>query len=344
MVIDATKRGLSAARANWKLVATLWLVNAAVAMTALIPAWVALANAMGNLPLADSLARTISFGVLYDLVELHPGLLRGLGSAAVASFVLGVLAGLGYAGGALDVLSNGIAGEYAGRFGRGAFRFYGRFFRLGIATAVLAAVTAGVVAGPLFALRRWVRREYASEWLSLGVLAAALAAGALMVLLALLAQDAARVMIVRDEVRGVVRALRRGAALVWRHPVAWLGAWSVNAILLLVAFALYLALAGALAGLALLALTVLLQQLFVAVRCALRVALLGAELALVPVVPVPAPAAQEEIAALWAEAESCSESLVEHEPAPTATESDVRPEEPSALSPEPDREPADAPK
>ncbi|HEY0593019.1 MAG TPA: hypothetical protein VGF40_14700, partial [Thermoanaerobaculia bacterium] len=113
MILDATKRGLSAARANWKLIATLWVINAAVATTALIPAWVALTNAMGNLPLADPLARTISFGVLSDLVELHPGLLRGLGSAGVASFVLGILAGLGFAGGALEVLASGAEGDYA---------------------------------------------------------------------------------------------------------------------------------------------------------------------------------------------------------------------------------------
>lgn len=335
MIIDATKRGLSAARAHWTLIATLWVINAAVAMTALIPAWVALANVMGNLPLADPLARTISFGVLYDLVELQPGLLRGLGSAGLASFVLGILSGLGFAGGALEILLSGSTGDYAGRFGRGAFRFYGRFLRLGIATALLAAVTAGVVAWPLFKLRGWVRREYASEWLSLGVLAAAVAAGGLVVLLALLAQDAARVMIVRDEVRGVVRALRRGTTLVWRHPIAWLGAWTLNTILLLAGFALYLALARALAGIALLAVAVLLQQLFVAARCALRVALLGTEVALVPVVSVPVASTQQVPAPLTAVTASYPGSPLGPETVPMANQSDLRAEEPSALEREP---------
>lgn len=284
MIIQATKRGLGSARANWKLVATLWLVNALLAVTAAIPGWLALNAAMGNLPLTDSLVRELSFGIVSDLLELHPGLLNGLGYAAVALFVTGALAGLAVAGGALEVLTSE-AGSFADRFGRGAFRHYGRFLRLGIATTILAALTAGIVAGPLFMLRNSVRREYGNESLTLALLATATLAGALMLLLALLAQDAARVMIVRDDTRGVLRALWRGMKLVWRHPIAWLGTWTLNAILLLVAFAAYFSLADAV-GVAMLAIAVVLQQLFVIARCTLRVALTGAELALVPVPPV----------------------------------------------------------
>ncbi|MFZ2491528.1 MAG: hypothetical protein WA208_08585, partial [Thermoanaerobaculia bacterium] len=155
MIIEATKRGLAAARANWKLIATLWLINALLALTAALPGWLALSNAIGNLPLADSLARTFSFGVLYDLIEINPGLLKGFGGAAAAVFILGLFIGLGVAGGALEVLTSG-GRAFGEHFGHGAFRFYGRFFRLGVATAIVAALTAGIVAGPLFVLRSYV--------------------------------------------------------------------------------------------------------------------------------------------------------------------------------------------
>ncbi|MFZ2493056.1 MAG: hypothetical protein WA208_16350, partial [Thermoanaerobaculia bacterium] len=99
----------------------------------------------------------------------------------------------------------------------------------------------------------------------------------------------------------VVRALRRGTALVWRHPIAWLGTWSINGILLLVAFALYVALAEVLAGVALLAVAALLQQLFVLARCTLRVALLGSEVALVPAAPVAEVAPSQPVESLTVE-------------------------------------------
>ena len=85
--------------------------------------------------------------------------------------------------------------------------------------------------------------------------------------------------------RRVLPALRSAVALVWHHPGRWLGAWASNAVLLGLAFTAYLALANVIpAGPALLAL-VLLQQLFVLIRCGLRVALQGAEIALVPLPP-----------------------------------------------------------
>jgi hypothetical protein len=237
------------------------------------------------LPAADSLAEAFSFGVLADLVELRPGLIGGLGAAAAAVFGLGLLVGLVASGVALEVLTSGDDRPFAHRFGRGAFRFFARFLRLGATTLVLAALLALLVAGPLFALNRYVRRESGSEWLALAVLFAALVAGGLVVLLALLVQDAARVLVVRGDLHRVLPALRAAVALVWRHPAKWLGAWAWNAALLGLVFAAYLALANAIPAVPGLLALVLLQQLFVLVRCGLRVALLGAEIALVPLPP-----------------------------------------------------------
>ena len=285
MTRSATTQGLEAAGRNKRLAVTLWLFNLALAAAAATPGWRALDDAIALLPAADSLAESFSFGVLADLVELRPGLIGGLGAAAAAVFGLGLLVGLVASGGALEVLTSSDDRPFAHRFGRGAFRFLSRFLRLGAITLVLAALLALLVAGPLLALNRYVRRETGSEWLALAVFFAAVVAGGLVVLLELLVQDAARVLVVRGDLRRVLPALRSAVALVWHHPGRWLGAWASNAVLLGLAFTAYLALANVIpAGPALLAL-VLLQQLFVLIRCGLRVALQGAEIALVPLPP-----------------------------------------------------------
>jgi len=289
MIAHATAQGLRAALRNKRLAVTLWLLNLALALAAAVPGWRALQDAIGPLPLADSLSEAFSFGVLADLAELRPGLISGLGDAAAAVFALGLLVGLVAASGSLEVLTSGDERSFAHRFGRGAFRFFARFLRLGAITLVLATLLALVAAGPLFALSRYLRREFGSEWLALAVLLAALVAGGLAMLLVLLVQDAARVLIVREDLRRVRQALAAATVLVWRHPARWLGTWALNALLLGLAFAAYLALANTVPAGPLLVVLVLLQQLFVLVRCGLRVALLGAEIALVPVREPPAP-------------------------------------------------------
>ncbi len=289
MSLQATRAGLVAARRNLPLVATLWLVNLALSTTAALPLWQALADAIGPLPGADALAQGLSFGILADLAEMRPGLVPGFFSAAGALFVLGLAVGAAAAGGALEVLTSTDPRPFAHRFGRG-LRFFGRFLRMGAITLVATALAAAVTAGPLFALYGRLRRESGSEWLSLATLVAALAVAGLVLLLGLLVQDAARIRLVREDARRVRGALRAGLRLVLGRSRAWLGVWAANALLLLLAFGAYLALSDTAAPVAWLAVLVALQQAFVLVRCALRVALLGAELALVPP-PAPAPLA-----------------------------------------------------
>jgi hypothetical protein len=289
---SATRQGLAAARRNTRLVATLWLTNLALALAAAVPVLRAISDAIGLLPAADSLARAFSFGVIVDLSELRPGLVSFLRDAAFGVFGLGLLVGLVASAGSLEVLTSDDDRPFAHRFGRGAFRFFGRFLRLGVTTLVSAVVLTLLLAGPLFALSRYVRRESGSEWLALALLFAAVLVGGLALLVVLLVQDAARILIVRADGHRVLRALRSAVVLVWRSSAAWLGAWAANAALLLVAFAVYLTLSGALPAGRLLVALVVLQQLFVLVRCWLRVALLGAEVALVPPppeAPVPQP-------------------------------------------------------
>jgi hypothetical protein len=146
-----------------------------------------------------------------------------------------------------------------------------------------------------------MRRESGAEVASLLVSLGGVLLAGLVVLLALLALDAARVRVVREDARRVLPLLRSGFAVVLGHPVKWLGTWGVNAALGGLALALYLAFRHAVPARtgALVVLMALAQQAFVLTRAWLRVALLGSEIALVerlrplpPLAALPAEAPQ----------------------------------------------------
>jgi hypothetical protein len=283
MIATATREGLAAARHNPRLAVTLWLLNLALALAAGVPAWLALRSAIGLLPGADALREGFSLGVLFDLVELRPGLLGGLALSALGIGGLGLLVGAAATGGALEVLTGRDHRPFAHRFGRGAGRFFFRFIRAGLLAGVPGALVTALVAFPLFAVLGRVRRESGAELLSNLLLIGGLGLAGLVVLVTLLVLDAARVRIVREDARRVLPLLRSGVAVVLGHPLKWLGTWGVNALLGLAALGLYLAFRNTVpAGEPpLIFLMVVAQQAFVLARSWLRVALLGSETALV---------------------------------------------------------------
>ena len=293
MIATATREGLAASRRTPRLAVTLWLVNLALALAGGVPGFFALRSAIGRLPGADALGEGFSFGVLFDFVEMHPGLLGALFLSAVGVAFLGLLVGAAATGGALEVLVSRDDRPFAHRFGRGAGRFFARFVRAGLLAGVVAALAAALLAGPLLAASGRMRRESGAEVASQLVSLGGVLLAGLVVLLALLALDAARIRIVREDARRVLPLLRSGFAVVLGHPAKWLGTWVVNAALGGLALALYLAFRHEVpAGTApLVLLMALAQQAFVLMRAWLRVALLGSEIALVERLrPLPVPA------------------------------------------------------
>ena len=295
MIATVTREGLAAARRTPRLAVTLWLLNLALALAAGVPGWLALNSAIGVLPEADALRNGLDVGVLIDLVELRPGLLGGLAFSALGVAFLGLLLGAAATGGALEVLTSADERPFAHRFGRGAGRFFGRFVRAGLLVGVVAVVVAGLVAGPLLALSGRLRRESGSELATNATWVGAVLLGGLVVLLALLALDAARVRIVREDARRVLPHLRSGFAVVLGHPaevardVGRQRAAGARGPRPLPRLPQRLP-----AGTGPLVLLMFVgQQAFVLVRSWLRVALLGSEIALVqrlrPWPPAPAP-------------------------------------------------------
>jgi hypothetical protein len=283
MIAAATREGLAAARSHPRLGVTLWLVNLTLALAAGVPGWLALKSAIGELPGADALRDGLSVGVLVDLVEMRPGLLSWLALSALGLACLGLLVGAAATGGAFEVLMGGDERPFAHRFGRGAGRFFSRFLRAGLLAGVAGGLATALVSGPLFAVAGWMRRESGAEVLSNLVSLGAVAVAGLVIVLALLVLDVARVRIVREDARRVLPLLRSGFAVVLGDPLKWLGTWGVNALLVAFALGLYIAFRNAVpAGTCPLILLMLVaQQAFVLVRSWLRVALLGSEIALV---------------------------------------------------------------
>jgi len=283
MILTATREGLASARRIPRLAVTLWLVNLALALSAGVPGFLALQSAIGDLPGADALADGFRLGVLSDLAETRPGLFGWLFFTAAGLALVGLLVGAAATGGVLEVLSSRDDRAFAHRFGRGAGRFFVRFVRAGLLAGPVAAVAAALVAGPLMALGVRMRREWGAEVGSGLVFLGALLLAGLIVLLVLLALDAARIRIVREDARRVLPLLRSGFAMVLRHPAKWLGTWALNAALWALALALYLAFRHVVpAGTGPLVLVMAVaQQAFVLARAWLRVALLGSEIALV---------------------------------------------------------------
>jgi hypothetical protein len=279
MIAAATREGLVAARRTPRLAVALWSINLALALSVGVPGFLALRSAIGERPEADALANGFRLGILVDLVEMRPGLLGGLLFSAVGLAFLGLLVGAAATGGALEVLSTRDERPFAHRFGRGAGRFFARFVRAGL----LAGVVASLAAGPLMAVGRRMGRESGAEVASQLVSLGGFVLAGLLVLVALLALDAARIRIVREDAPRVLPLLRSGFAVVLGHPVKWLGTWAVNAALWALAVALYLAFRHEVpAGTGLLVLVMAVaQQAFVLARAWLRVALLGSEIALV---------------------------------------------------------------
>jgi hypothetical protein len=290
--------GLEVAASQKRLAVALWLVNLVLATAAALPAFVVLLGALAHAPEGDRLLERFWVGLATDLVRSDARFRLLIPVAGVAGLAA-LLANAFTTGGVLDVLSTDDRRRFLHRFGRGAGHFAGRFVRMGIAAGVALLVPAAVVMAGTKALSRAL---VDSAWPPTDV-AIALVRVVLVVLIAvvtLVALDLARIRVVREDSRRAVRLYWSSLALVFRHPLATLGLWAVNALLLGLVLAVYVTFrnivpASTWAGILLMLVA---QQAVMLARAGLRVALFAGEMALLdglaspglPVASAPAPA------------------------------------------------------
>ncbi len=291
MTLAWFRAGLWAAARQPRLAVALWLVNLALAAAAAAPAWGMLKDALDYAPEGDRLRQGFSFGIVAELMRADSARFSLLLSSAIAAAVLALLANAFTSGGVLDVLTTDDRRRFLHRFGRGAGHFFGRFLRLGIMAGVVLLVAAGLVAAAMWALSR---RLEDSAWPPMGftIGTARVVLVFLIMVIALVALDLARIRVVRDDSRRAVRLYWSSLRLVLRHPLATLGLWAGNTLVLGLALGVYLAFCNTVpghtwAGIVVLAVA---QQGVMLARAGLRVALFGSEIALLDrLVPKPVP-------------------------------------------------------
>lgn len=281
MFITCALRGLGRALANPRLALLLWLVNAALAAIAAVPAFLHLSSLLATRPAGDRLLHGFSFGLMAEM-----GHYQGAWGSILMSVLwpLAVVALLGNtltSGGVLEVLTTRDERRLLHRFGRGAGHFFGRFFRAGLVAGLVGLVVAGMLA----VLVRWIgRRLEDSAWEPTGLVVALVrfALVGLVVLLVLMALDLARVRIVLEDSRQAIRLFFRSLAFVLRHPVKVLGLWAVNSLVLLGVLAAYLAYCNRFPATRwrLILAMVAVQQAVMLARAGLRVGLWASEIAL----------------------------------------------------------------
>lgn len=281
MILESTRDGLRRAWRLKRLAVLLWLANLLLALIVAVPFALALASATQELPLADEAAAELRVGVLADLLELRPGLLGPFFAAAACALALGWVLSAALTGGTLEVLLQPGERPLLHRFGHGAGRYFGRFLRLGALASTLALALAGLAGATVHFI---AGKPEDSAWeparmvWNLGTLAAA----GLVALPGLLALDAARIAVARDDSRGMLRALRAGLATVRHHPARWIGQWMLFNLFAGLVLALLLLLRLPLAGRGgfALALLFLAHQAFIFIHAWLRVARYGAQASL----------------------------------------------------------------
>ena len=301
-MFSSVANGLRAAAKQPKLIACLWAAYFVFSLVPVLPGLAWLRAGLDVSPASADALERFDFGLLSDLLNYdRSNVFSLLFLSMVAAGMVALVASAFVMGGILEVLGGGGGGDdsdrrtFMHRFARSGGHFFWRFVRLAVTAGVCGVLATGIVAALIGAVTAPLGE---SEWEPGGYLA-----GLLVVLavagtaaLFLLALDYARIRVARDDGRKMLRAYFSGLGFVVRHLVGAYGialgiiATLAGVMLLYIAYETNSPVAST--G-ALIAVLFVLQQITVAARVFLRVALIGAERAyfaqMSPVVTTPLP-------------------------------------------------------
>lgn len=280
-MFDNVLNGLRATVRNYRLVLLICAWYAGLAAVAVAPALNWWRRAFDHATEATTLLRGFNFAVLADLTKYdYVGTFGLLNTAIAGMALLSIAASSFIMGGVLKVISGtGTSRGVMHRFFGGGGCFFWRFFRLLLAGGTC---TVAVGAGLMFALVaiEGPLVENGSEvgsylWLLFNLAVLAIACG-----LFLLALDYARIQVVIDDSRGMIRSYLRAVGFVVRHAVTVYG----MAILILVPVGVlmlgyigYEAVSPVASSWGAIALLFGIQQAIALTRVGLRVSLVDAE-------------------------------------------------------------------
>ncbi|HEU4786029.1 MAG TPA: hypothetical protein VFS57_01425 [Gemmatimonadaceae bacterium] len=291
MIGRSIRAGWAAAVREKKVVALVWFCNLALSLAAGWAVWRWFGAAFNTAPEGDKLLDGFNLPIIIELFQYDrfspyaamTGAITGLSIAAL-------LLGPAIAGGIYEVFAFRDGRPVLHRFGRGAGHFYGRFLRLTAIALVVGVVVAGIVSAILGAVatrideagfeRTWVAARYASMAITL-----------LAFLFAIVVLDFARVRVVLEDGRGMLRTYVRALRFVLANAGALFVVYAGIVVTFGIAGGVVAWIADAMPGRpwAGIVTIVLLQQVAMIVRAGFRVARAGASLEFVAAVPHRAP-------------------------------------------------------
>ncbi len=283
-MFSSIANGLRAAARQPKLVALVWGWYFLLSLVPALPGLAWLRTSLDFTPAAAEALRRFDFGLLGDLLNYdRTNVFSLLFTTMIATGIVALVTSAFVMGGILEVIGGG-GGEgdrrtFMHRFARGGGHFFWRFVRLTLTAGACGVLATGLVAGLVGAI---IAPMGESEWEPGGflaglVLALAVAGTAALFLLAL---DYARIRVARDDGRKMLRAYFGGLGFVLRHLVGAYGIGLAIVALLAGVMLLYVAYetnSPVASTSALIATLLVFQQVTVAARVFLRVAMIGAE-------------------------------------------------------------------
>ena len=273
-------RGLDRVWVAKRLILTFYIVNLICALVIALPFWSVLSRFAGQSLMGAEMATRIDTAFFLEFLYESRRSIGPIQLLILLMMVLHWLVSLFLSGGAMAVLASGESYWPSVFWGKAA-KFYGRFIRLALWSIVPLLVLALL---PLAAagLQRLIYGSdpyqyvtYWGMWIKVGLAAFALA-------LLGVCFDYARIDAVLSNERRMRRALWRGIRFTFRNPVATIGLALVIFLAGAMAYALYRAFSGALDASSVITVSVLVvvQQIYILWRMALRLTRYSSEIAL----------------------------------------------------------------
>ena len=288
MLLSAIRHGLRAIARERLCAVLLWLSGAVLALPIAGLAWWWWSRT-ALLPESDVLLDHFSLAIMGELLKTGRAQFIAIFPTLFLAIVLALPVGAVVYGGIVTVLADRESPLSLQRFWRGARCCFWRYVALAVIGTVFTAILMVIVAIASIPLVHPLRKTSWEPGASLA-LAIQLALVVLAMVHALIAFDYARIRVVLNDDRDVLRAWFASLWFVLRHPFATYGLAAVFSLLMLLAVETYVAISARLGAktMTLVLVTFAIQQAFMLVRSSVRVGLIAGEINLLrPLLPPP---------------------------------------------------------